>query len=76
MNNVPGTETTAIRVTGMTCDNCARRVDRALRTLPGVKDVEVDRASAVVKVTFDRSVVDIFAMHDALQKAGYKPVSA
>jgi copper chaperone CopZ len=67
-------ETTHIGIAGMTCDNCVRTVERALRALPGVTDVSVDRAGAVARVTFDRSIVDVPAMHDALLKSGYKPV--
>lgn len=68
------TETVTIGISGMTCDNCVRRVDRALRGVAGVKEVAVDRAAALAKVTYDRSVVDVPAMHDALLKSGYKPV--
>ena len=70
------TETATIGIAGMTCDNCVKRVDRALRGLPGIKEVKVDRAGAFVKITFDRSRVDVPAMHDALLKSGYKPVAA
>ena len=56
----------------MTCDNCVRTVERALRNVQGVKEVTVDREAAIAKVTFDNSVVDVPAMHDALLKSGYK----
>ena len=68
-------DTATIGIEGMTCDNCVRRVERALRGLPGVKEVSVDRAGARARVTFDRSAVDVPTMHDALLKSGYKPVA-
>ncbi len=67
------TETATIGIAGMTCDNCVRKVERALRNLPGIKELTVDRAGAFARVTFDRSVVDVPAMHDALLKSGYTP---
>ena len=68
------TETANIGISGMTCDNCVRKVEGALRKLPGVKEVKVDRVGAIATVTFDNSVIKIPAMHDALLKSGYKPV--
>ncbi len=69
------TETATIGISGMTCDNCVKKVETALRRLPGVKAVTVTRAEAVATVTYDDSVVDIPAMHDALLQSGYKPVA-
>ncbi len=68
------TDTTTIGIAGMTCDNCVRKVERALRALPGIKEVTVDRAAALAKVAYDSSAVDVPAMHDALLKSGYRPV--
>jgi Cu+-exporting ATPase len=68
------TETVSIGIAGMTCDSCVRRVERALRAMPGVHQVAVDRTGALAKVTFDSSLVDVPAMHDALLKSGYRPV--
>ncbi len=69
------TDTVKIGIAGMTCDNCVRKVERALRGLPGVKEVSVSRAEAVARVTYDDTVIDVPAMHDALLKSGYKPVA-
>jgi Cu+-exporting ATPase len=68
-------ETTHIGIAGMTCDECVRKVERALRGLPGIKEVTVDRPGAVATVTFDRSVIDVPAMQDALLQSGYTPVA-
>jgi P-type Cu+ transporter len=69
------TERVTIGITGMTCDNCVRKVEKVLRGLPGVKDVRVDQAAAAAQVTFDHSQVDVPAMHDALLKNGYTPAA-
>jgi len=67
-------QTREIGIAGMTCDNCVRRVEQALRGKPGVKEVSVDRATGRARVTFDTTQTDIPALHDALLKSGYQPV--
>ncbi len=66
-------ETRDIGISGMTCDNCVRKVEKALRSTKGVKDVRVDRQAALATVTFDTTQTDIPALHDALLKSGYHP---
>lgn len=66
-------ETAQIGVSGMTCDHCARRVEKALRANPGVKDAQVDRAKAHATVTFDASTTTLAQLHDSLVKSGYPP---
>ena len=69
------TEHVTIGIAGMTCDNCVRKVERALRNLPGVKEVSVNRTEALARVTYDDTMVDVPTMHDALLKSGYTPVA-
>lgn len=74
--NIEGTsplETREIAIAGMTCDNCVRRVESALRGVEGVTSVRADRQAALATVTFDTRKTDIPALHDALLKSGYKP---
>jgi copper chaperone CopZ len=74
--NIAGTsvlETHDIGISGMTCDNCVQRVEKALRSVNGVTEVHVDRKSAVATVTFDSTRTHIPEMHDALLKSGYRP---
>jgi P-type Cu+ transporter len=66
-------KTQDIGIAGMTCDNCVRRVEKALRSSHGVKDVKVDRSAARATVTFDTTLTDIAVLHDALLKSGYPP---
>jgi P-type Cu+ transporter len=66
-------ETREIGIAGMTCENCVRRVERALRGNPGVKEVRVDRETARATVTFDTTQTNVPALHDALLKSGYQP---
>ena len=66
-------ETKNIEIDGMTCDNCVRIIDKALRGVNGVKDVRVDRARRLATVTFDTRKTHIPELHDVLLRHGYKP---
>lgn len=68
------TDEATIGIAGMTCDNCVRKVERALRGLPGIKELSVDRQRGLVRVVYDGSMVNTPAMQGALLKSGYKPV--
>lgn len=74
--NIVGTstlETHDIGISGMTCDNCVHRVEKALRGVKGVAEVHVDRPKALATVTFDTTKTHIPELHDALLKSGYRP---
>ncbi|HXS69874.1 MAG TPA: heavy-metal-associated domain-containing protein [Candidatus Polarisedimenticolia bacterium] len=68
-------ETDEIGISGMTCDNCVKRVEKALRAVNGVTDVHVDRAAALATVTFDTTKTHMPELHDALLKSGYHPTT-
>lgn len=42
-----------ITVHGLACPLCAKGVDAELRKLPGMKTVDVDLGTGIVKITFD-----------------------
>lgn len=69
-------ETHQIGIDGMTCDNCVRRVEKALRGVNGVTQVHVDRPAALATVTYDTTKTHMPDLHDALIKSGYKPKAA
>ena len=43
--------TTTIKINGMTCDHCVKRVTKEISTIPGVSTVAVDLAAGTA--TFD-----------------------
>ncbi len=59
-----------LSVTGMTCGNCVKHVDHAIRAITGVEDVQVDLASGnvVVQGAFPKGFDPIIA---ALAEEGY-----
>jgi copper ion binding protein len=60
-----------LSVKGMKCGGCAKNVEDAVRTLPGVKSVKVDLKKAEVKVSTDGSTTSE-QVRSAITKAGYK----
>jgi len=62
---------TTLRITGMTCNGCVRHVDKALRAVPGVSNVQVSLPDATAKVVHEDSA-QISAMIAAVESAGYE----
>lgn len=64
---------TELRITGMTCKNCVRHVESALRKRPGVAQVAVDleRGLAVVE---HGDEVTASALCEVVADAGYQGV--
>lgn len=56
-------------VKGMTCGNCVDHVTKAVREIPGVRDVKVDLATNSAKVEGD---VDERTIVDAIEEEGYE----
>lgn len=64
--------TRLFRVQGMTCGGCAKHVEKALRTVPGVAGVTVDVAKGTVSVEGTSSFESLAASVGA---AGYELVA-
>ncbi|MFM7303866.1 MAG: heavy-metal-associated domain-containing protein, partial [Alphaproteobacteria bacterium] len=58
----------SLPIEGMTCAACAGRVERALRKLPGVVEVQVNPATDRAEV---QGSADAAALKQAVEGAGY-----
>ena len=58
-------------VTGMTCANCARTVERTLKKTDGVAEANVNFATERAHVDFDPAQVNVNDMIERIGKAGY-----
>ncbi len=65
------TETTEIHVTGMTCASCVGRVEKALASLDGVDEVQVNLASEIATVSAPAGAVGAGVLLSAVESAGY-----
>ena len=57
--------------TRLVCDGCERRVERLLKTLPGVGQVHAHARDQRIEVLFDTAMLDSNAIAERLGKAGY-----
>lgn len=65
-------QTVAIPVSGMTCGNCARSIERKLSATPGVAKAQVDLAGATATVDFDPDRTSRQELAAAIEKLGYQ----
>lgn len=63
-------------ITGMTCANCARTIERALGRLGGVVSVSANFATERASVEYLPGVVSLAAIQQAVRDAGYDVVVA
>jgi Cu+-exporting ATPase len=72
---VPDAERTVeLGVIGMTCAACVRRVDKALRSVDGVRDANVNLVTHRATVTFDAASTSVDSLAAAIERAGYEVV--
>jgi copper chaperone CopZ len=63
--------TVDLTVKGMTCDNCARSVERKLAATPGVTKAKVDLQGAQAHVEYDADLVKPEVLANAVRQLGY-----
>jgi P-type Cu+ transporter len=81
MSSLPSTSSSApeasstshLRVSGMSCGACVRRVDRALRANPAVKDVLITLETGEASIQHDGSLTPT-ALAALATNAGYPSV--
>lgn len=69
----PTPTTVSFAVEDMTCGNCVRHIDEALKALPPVVSQAIDLPGKRVTVTFDPQATSAAAIAEALEDAGYTP---
>lgn len=65
------TNTRELKIEGMTCAHCSAAVARALQSVAGVKEVQVDLAGGIATVAGDAAVESLVA---AVAEEGYRAV--
>lgn len=58
----------AFKITGMTCDGCARTIERLLSRVPGVQRVKADFDLGIAVVT---GTAEVAKLVGAVEAAGY-----
>jgi copper chaperone len=64
-------ETTTIKVSGMTCQGCARSVTRVLQAVPGVETVAVSLEKGEAELRYDPARAGTPEFRKAVEDAGF-----
>lgn len=63
--------TEKFRVTGMSCASCSSHVERAVRKMPGVNNVEVNLLSGAMTVDYDSNLTNSDKIIHSVKDSGY-----
>ncbi|MEW6189384.1 MAG: heavy metal translocating P-type ATPase [Actinomycetota bacterium] len=63
-----------LRIEGMSCASCARRIEEKLFKLNGVSNASVNFAAGKATVEYNPNVIKQATMEDAITRLGYKVV--
>lgn len=66
---------TTLKISGMSCAHCVMRVSKALKSMPGVTDAQVDLQKAEAQVSYDETRVGVEKLVEAVSEAGYQVLS-
>ena len=71
-------ENTTFKLRGMSCASCAKTIETAIRSVPGVTQSNVNFAAEQASVTYNASQTNIATIQQAVDAAGYfaQPMSA
>jgi copper chaperone CopZ len=61
-----------IQISGMTCMHCSMRVEKALKAVQGVNQVNVDLRLGQATLDVNEQATDL-SLKNAIKEAGYKP---
>jgi len=61
-----------LNISGMTCNNCANRVETALSELEGVEKVKINLKKETAKIKYDETIQDRDNFQEAVEEAGYQ----
>jgi len=64
--------TLQLTVKGMTCNNCARSVERTLASTPGVTKATVDLKAERANVEYNEDLVKPEVLEKAVRELGYE----
>lgn len=61
-----------IPIGGMTCASCVKAVERAVKKIDGVKNIQVNLATEKASISYESGKVKLYEIKGAIEKAGFK----
>lgn len=68
-------KTLTLPVEGMTCASCVARVEKALKKVEGIREVNVNLATEKVTLSYNPSVTDVQKFTEVVEDSGYKLIT-
>ncbi|GHV31699.1 heavy metal-associated domain-containing protein [Spirochaetia bacterium] len=66
-----GIQTRNLRIGGMTCVNCQNRIERKLRSTPGIEGAEVSYNAGTAAVTYNAELISVPEIAAIIETLGY-----
>jgi len=63
-----------LKIEGMSCDHCVMRAGRAIASVKGVIEVDVNLRNEEAIVNFEETITNIEEIKIAVREAGYNPL--
>lgn len=61
----------SIKISGMTCAACAKRIEKAVEKLDGINDASVNFATEKMSIEFDDKLINMPKIKESIEKVGY-----
>ncbi|MEH2394367.1 MAG: heavy metal translocating P-type ATPase [Nostoc sp.] len=68
-------DTLTLKLRGMSCAACANNIEKAIRSVPGVIDCNVNFGAEQAAIKYDRSLANLEKIQNAIAAAGYSSYS-
>ena len=68
-------DTLTLKLRGMSCAACANNIEKAIRSVPGVRDCNVNFGAEQAAIKYDRSLANLEKIKSAIASAGYSSYS-
>ncbi len=63
-----------IKVEGMHCEGCSKRLTKVLNNVEGVKTAEVSLENKLADVEYDETIAKMEDLYEAIEDAGFEVV--
>ena len=63
-----------IKIEGMHCEGCSKRLTKVLSLVDGVKNIEVSLENKLADIEYDETVAKLEDFYEAIEDAGFEVV--
>lgn len=63
-----------IKIEGMHCEGCSKRLTKVLNNVEGVKSAEVSLENKLADIEYDETVAKLEDLYEAIEDAGFEVV--